>query len=244
MELDPVETRLGLTFSDKTLLERALTHRSYFNENPTHPLEDNERLEFLGDAVLDFIVGELLYHRFPEMPEGQLTSLRSAVVRTDTLAQFAREIELGQCLQMGKGEEDAGGRDRTAILCGTFEALAGALYLDQGLPQTESFLVPLIVPFVENILHDGGHKDAKSLLQELAQGERKLTPTYRTTAEDGPDHAKRFTVEAVLNGVAYGRGVGPNKQQAAQTAAKMALERLRAELGLERHPGQDPPNQA
>lgn len=233
MELVQIEAHLGLTFNDKTRLQRALTHRSYINENPDFPLEDNERLEFLGDAVLDFIVGEYLYHRFPEMSEGVLTSLRSALVRTTTLAEFARQIGLGNFLNMGRGEEEAGGRERTAILCGAFEALIGALYLDRDVEATKEFLMPLIGPAIQNVLRAESSKDAKSLLQELAQGERKITPSYRTVAEDGPDHAKQFTVEALLDGVAYGRGVGPNKQTAAQLAAQAALERLRTELRQE-----------
>ena len=131
-ELAVVEAGLGLTFRDKTLLLRALTHRSYINENPNSPLEDNERLEFLGDAVLDFVTGEYLYHRFPEMDEGQLTSLRSALVRTETLARFASEIGLDRFIYMGRGEEESGGRTRPAIMCGCYEALIGAFYLDQG----------------------------------------------------------------------------------------------------------------
>lgn len=230
MELKQAEARLRLIFLDKTLLQRALTHRSYINENPDFPLEDNERLEFLGDAVLDFIVGELLYHRFPEMKEGQLTNLRSALVRTETLARFAGEIGLGECLQMGKGEQEAGGRQRPAILCGAFEALVGALYLDQGIEATRQFLMPILEPAIQQVLSNDSNKDPKSLLQELAQGEHKITPTYRTISEHGPDHAKQFTVEALLAGVAYGQGTGFNKQQAAQAAAQAALKRLQVEI--------------
>ncbi|MEJ2208776.1 MAG: ribonuclease III domain-containing protein, partial [Anaerolineae bacterium] len=128
-----LEQKLGIEFRDKSLLHRALIHRSYLNEHPDFPLEDNERLEFLGDAVLDFVTGEYLYHRFPELREGPLTSLRSALVRRDTLAQFARQLDLGNFLLMGHGEAESGGRERPATLCAAIEALVGALYLDKGL---------------------------------------------------------------------------------------------------------------
>lgn len=231
-ELTKSEQQLNLTFGDKTLLQRALTHRSYLNENPDYPLEDNERLEFLGDAVLDFITGEYLYHRFPDMREGELTSLRSALVRTETLAHFARQITLGQCLFMGRGEEDSGGRERPALLCGAFEALMGAIYLDQGLKAVEKIFIPLIKAEVVQILRTKSHRDPKSHFQEMAQGQLKITPTYRSLAESGPDHAKEFTVGVYLNDICYGQGTGPNKQQAAQAAARMAIAALEAELDI------------
>ena len=146
MDLQTIEFKLGLTFNDKTLLQRALTHRSYLNENPDRPLDDNERLEFLGDAALDFISGEYLYHRFPEMNEGQLTSLRSALVRTEKLAHFSTKINLGTYLYLGKGEEESGGRKRFPLLCGAFEALMGALYLDQELEAIKAIVIPLSKP--------------------------------------------------------------------------------------------------
>lgn len=228
--LEAAQAVLGISFQDKTLLRRALTHRSYLNENPNYLLEDNERLEFLGDAVLDFIIGEYLYHRFPEMHEGQLTSLRSALVRTRTLAKFARSINLGQYLYLGKGEEETGGRDRRTLLCGAFEALIGAIYLDQGLGTINEFLRPFIVPEIEEILATKSHRDSKSLFQELAQSWHKITPIYKGISEEGPDHAKQFTVGVYLNDVCYGLGSGPNKQQAAQAAAHVALETLQAEI--------------
>jgi ribonuclease-3 len=229
-ELSSVEADLGLTFRDKTLLRRALTHRSYINENPHFPLEDNERLEFLGDAVLDFVTAEYLYHRFPEMDEGRLTSLRAALVRTETLAHFALEIELGSHLYIGRGEEDNGGRKRPAILCGSYEALVGALYLDQGIEAAKSFIVKAIKPVVARILESDAQKDAKSELQELSQKYLRITPSYRTVGERGPDHAKEFTVAAMIGDEAYGRGTGNSKQAAAQAAAQTALERLEREV--------------
>jgi ribonuclease-3 len=236
MDLPAIETHLGLPFKDKTLLQRAMTHRSYLNENPDYSLADNERLEFLGDAVLDFVTGEYLYHRFPEMDEGSLTSLRSALVRTEALAAFAAQIDLGACLFLGKGEEDSGGRTRDPILCGAFEALIGALYLDQSIGAVNKFFLPLMTPEVKKILNTQSHRDPKSHFQEMAQGSRKITPTYRSIAEEGPDHAKIFTVGVFLNEVCYGQGSGSNKQQAAQEAAKAAIETLERELAAENAP--------
>jgi ribonuclease-3 len=229
-ELSAAEASLGLTFRDKTLLQRALTHRSYINENASFPLEDNERLEFLGDAVLDFITAEHLYHRFPEMSEGQLTSLRAALVRTETLADFASEIGLGELMFLGRGEEENGGRARPAVLCDCYEALIGALYLDQGLEATRAFVVRVIRSAIPQILEGETDKDAKSMLQELSQKYRKITPAYRTVGERGPDHAKEFTVAAVIGKEAYGLGAGHSKQVAAQAAARAALARLEQEV--------------
>ena len=228
-DLVDLEQKLGITFRDKSLLHRALIHRSYLNEHPSFPLEDNERLEFLGDAVLDFVTGEYLYHRFPELREGPLTSLRSALVRRETLARFARQLDLGEYLLMGHGEAESGGRDRSATLCAAFEALVGALYLDQGLDSLHDLLEPLVAPEVAHILRDRTHKDAKSLLQEMAQARMHRTPRYVTVDARGPDHAKTFTVQVNSGGVVYGEGYGPSKQHAAQAAAQDALERLAEE---------------
>lgn len=226
------ETALNLTFSDKALLQRALTHRSYLNENPDYPLEDNERLEFLGDAILDFITGEYLYNRFPELAEGRLTNLRSALVRTERLAEFAASINLGAYIFLGRGEEDGGGRRRPAILCDAFEALIGALYLDQGIDVTREFFCSIIEPALQEVLASDNEKDAKSQLQEVAQSHYQLTPIYRTINEQGPDHAKQFTVEAVIGDKTYGTGTGFSKQNAAQAAAQVALKVLQTQLGL------------
>jgi ribonuclease-3 len=225
-DINGLEKRLGVVFRDKSLLQRALTHRSYLNEHPSFPFEDNERLEFLGDAVLDFVTGEYLYHRFPEQREGPLTSLRSVLVRRNTLADFARQWDLGRHLMMGHGEAETGGRERAATLCAVFEAVVGALYLDQGIGSVQKVLEPLIVPQIARTLKERLHKDPKSSLQEAAQGLMHKTPRYRTVGESGPDHAKVFTVEAVIGGDVYGEGKGASKQQAAQEAARAALERF------------------
>ena len=224
-DLADLEESLGITFSDKSLLQRALIHRSYLNENPDFPLPDNERLEFLGDAILDFVTAESLYNRFPEMREGDLTSLRAALVREETLADLATALNLGQYLYMGHGEAEGGGRERPAILCAAFEALVGAIFLDQGLTVTKEFLNKLMELKLRRLAQDRMEKDPKSLLQELSQGRWRLTPVYRTVAERGPDHAKEFTVEVLIGGEVYGRGVGHSKQAAEQEAARMALAR-------------------
>ena len=225
--LSELEKTLGITLTDKSLLQRALTHRSYLNENPEYPLSDNERLEFLGDAVLDFLTAKYLYNRFPEMAEGQLTSLRAALVKRETLAQFAVTLNLGQYLLLSRGEEEGGGRKREATLCAAFEALMGAILLDQGLQAAEDFALRCIEPEVKRILEEERYKDAKSTLQELTQGQLQLTPVYRIVAERGPDHAKEFTIEVLVGDEIYGRGIGPSKQVAEQEAAKVALQRIR-----------------
>jgi len=217
--------RVGLEFSDQLVLTRALTHRSYLNEHP-EALEDNERLEFLGDAVLDFLVGSWLYNRYPELPEGNLTRLRSALVRTEQLAVFAEDINLGAAILLGKGEEDAGGRKRPSLLCACFEALIGAIYIDSDFDSVQNFIWPMLEPAAGAILIEERDKDPKSLLQEWAQSQGRGTPTYRTIASYGPDHAKIFEVKVYLNGEELGRGAGHSKQSAAKAAAKTALEIL------------------
>ena len=186
-------------------------------------------MEFLGDAILDFVTAENLYNRFPEMREGDLTNLRAALVREESLADFARALDLGQYLYMGRGEAESGGRERPAILCAAFEALVGAIFLDQGLAVTKEFLNRLMEPRMRRLVQDRMEKDPKSLLQEVSQGKWRLTPVYRTVAERGPDHAKEFTVEVLIGGEVYGRGVGHNKQAAEQEAARNALSKVLAE---------------
>lgn len=217
--------RLGLQFSDYLLLSRALTHRSYLNEHP-EAIEDNERLEFLGDAVLDFLVGAWLYNRFPEMAEGALTRLRSALVRTETLADFAEAIDLGPAMLLGRGEAESGGRERPALLCATFEALVGALYLDQGIDAVMPFVEPLLDAVADQMLHSERNQDPKSELQEWTQSRGLGAPTYHTVAATGPDHAKIFDVEVVINGSVRGRGTGNSKQAAAKGAAREAIKIL------------------
>ncbi|HEX3053432.1 MAG TPA: ribonuclease III [Aggregatilineaceae bacterium] len=227
-DLQGIQKRLGIQFHDLSLLQRALTHRSYLNEHPEHALEDNERLEFLGDAVLDFVAGAWLYNRFPEMDEGRLTRLRAGLVRTETLARFADDFDLGEALLLGRGEDESGGRTRRKNLCGAFEALVGALYLDQGMEAARRFAEPLFTPALEDILLRSSDKDAKSLLQEWSQAFLGETPIYQTVNTEGPDHAREFTVEVVIGTVACGSGTGHSKQVAAQAAAQAALSAIEA----------------
>lgn len=220
-----LEEKLHIQFNDYSLISRALTHRSYLNENPDSILEDNERLEFLGDAVLDFVVGAYLYHRFPEVDEGELTSLRAALVRTKTLAEFAKLWDLGSCIRLGFGEAASGGRERAPILCAAFEAVIGAIYLDLGLDQVSKLTKPLIEPALIKIMDDSLHKDAKSELQVWAQARYNITPKYQVVSATGPDHAKVFTVQAVIGTEVWGEGTGRSKQRGAQAAADAALKK-------------------
>ncbi|MCP4424763.1 MAG: ribonuclease III [Chloroflexi bacterium] len=235
-ELSEFETKIGLSFKDKSLLSRAMTHRSFLNENPGQALEDNERLEFLGDAALDFLVGAYLYNRFPEMREGELTSLRAALVRTETLASFASSLEIGRFLRLGTGEAESGGRERRPILCATFEALIGAVYLDRGLDAAWALTEPLVKPALVKIIDDALHKDAKSEFQVWAQAQFNITPRYVVVGSSGPDHAKTFTVQACVGEKVWGEGGGRSKQSAAQAAARDALKQAElAELLSDSH---------
>ena len=189
MNIDEFESAIGFIFRDKSLLTRALTHRSYLNENPDLPYLDNERLEFLGDAILDFVAAEYLYQHFPEMSEGDLTSLRAALVKGESLARFAIDLGLPPYLLMSRGEDAAGGRTRAPLLAGAFEALVGALYLDQGFDAARELVLRFITPSAEQVHQQRLDRDAKSMLQELSQGRLQITPQYRLVETRGPDHA-------------------------------------------------------
>lgn len=220
--------RVGLSFSDPLLLSRALTHSSYLNEFPD-ALEDNERLEFLGDAVLDFVVGVWLYNHYPEMSEGDLTRVRAALVRTEQLAKFGRQIDIGRALRLGRGEEESGGRHRDAMLCAVFEALIGAQTLDSGVSTVEDFMSPLLKKAAGEILVDRRDRDAKSLLQERVQAQGYSAPDYQVSSESGPDHDKSFEVNVSIKGTVYATGSGSSKQSASMSAAQNALEKLEKE---------------
>jgi ribonuclease-3 len=226
--LDQFEQMTGLRFTDRSLLQEAMTHRSYVNEHVAPDLVDNERLEFLGDAVMGFITADLLYRRFPGMSEGELTRLRAALVRTEALADLAQLCHIGETLRMGKGEEVSGGRERPNNLCGAFEALVGALYLDQGLEAVRDYVLPLVERQLELVLAEQRDKDARSLLQEWSQAYHNVTPVYRTVSESGPDHEKVFTVEVLIGDEIVGHGEGRSKQAAAQAAAQDALKRVQS----------------
>ncbi|MEP7356271.1 MAG: ribonuclease III [Anaerolineales bacterium] len=212
-------------FKDPSLLVRALTHRSYLNEHSGSG-EDNERLEFLGDAVLDFLSGAFLYNRYPELPEGRLTRMRSALVRTEPLADLARTLDLGAQLRLGKGEHDSGGRERPSLLCAAFEAMVGAYFLDSGLEAVRAFVEPLFKRASEEIIFSEMEVDAKSEFQEWAQAEHRQTPRYQQVSATGPDHSREYTVEVFVDGESFGTGSGPNKAAATQKAAEAALKKV------------------
>jgi ribonuclease-3 len=217
--------RLSLPIKDARLIGRALTHRSYINEHP-EALEDNERLEFLGDAVLDFVVGAWLYNHFPEMSEGEMTRLRAALVSTERLGDFGAKIHIGRALRMGNGEEESGGRRRQAMLCNAFEALVGAIYLESGVHAVEAFLDPLLSSAVQQIRAGKADRDPKSQLQEWVQARGLSAPQYRIVSESGPDHSKYFHVEVVVGGKSLGRGEGRSKQAASKAAASEAMKKM------------------
>jgi ribonuclease-3 len=226
--LHPVESRLGICFRDQALLERAFIHRSFLNEllDDNAELVDNERLEFLGDTVLGYLVSECLYHLFPEQQEGGLTNLRSALVRRETLARMAQELDLGSHLKLGHGEEESGGRTRPATLCAVFEALIGAIYLDLGTETTKDVIFRLLASDIERLQATTHTKDPKSRLQEQVQANEGMTPRYKVAESIGPDHAKYFIMLVQVNGRPRGVGQGRSKQEAAQQAAAMALHRM------------------
>jgi ribonuclease III len=215
---EALEEALGIHFQDPNLLHMALTHRSYIYETAGAGLSSNERLEFLGDSILAFISADYLYHTFPELNEGELSDLRAALVRGETLANFAHAIKLGNFLLMGKGEQ---GSQR--ILASAFEAVLGAIYLDQGLEAVQRFLMPRLEPLAHHIVAKRLFKDHKSLFQELAQAHDGITPSYRLVSQEGPSHKREFTVEVLLGEQVAGRGQGRNKQTAEQEAARKAL---------------------
>ncbi len=223
MNLDVFQSRIGYHFRDPGLLLRALTHSSYVNEHPDEG-PDNQRLEFLGDAVLGFAVAAWVYVRYPSFHEGEMTRLRAALVREETLARWAGQLGLGEALRLGRGEAEGGGRTRPANLEDGFEALVGALYLDGGLEPVRQFLHPLVEPEAAAILAAAADRDAKSRLQEWAQAELGVTPHYRIVAERGPDHAKTFVAQVLLGAKVVGRGEGHSKQAAEQAAAQQALD--------------------
>ena len=225
----PLAVRLGLTFHDETLLQTALIHRSRLNEKPQRlvGLVSNERLEFLGDAVMNMITAEWLYRRYPALAEGELTRMRITLVRTSTLADFARQIDLGRHAYLGRGENQIG-RERPSLLADLFEAVLGAIYLDQGLAAAQAFVEPFLTPYLDVFGSSGQPRDARTELQELTQARFAVTPSYETTAVRGPDHQREYEVEVRLGERPLGRGVGRSKRQAAQQAAQAALHELQA----------------
>jgi len=214
------------TFNDKTLFENAFVHRSYLNENPKWKLGSNERLEFLGDAVLEFLTSEHLYKTYDQEPEGRLTAYRSSLVKTETLAVLAKDLDFGEKLKLSKGEDDSGGRTSEYLLADTFEAFVGALYLDQGIPACREFLEETLFPKLDEIVKTKAYQDYKSLFQEIAQEKVNFTPIYKVLDEWGPDHNKTFKVGVIIRGKQEGAGEGSSKQRAEVNAAEDALKCL------------------
>jgi ribonuclease-3 len=220
-DLAALQKTLGVSFNNPSLLEQALVHGSYANENPDIATS-NERLEFLGDAILGLIIAEELYRRFPQYSEGELTKLRASLVRRDALSRMARAISLGNYLYLGKGEEASGGRRKPANLAGAFEAIIAAIFFDQGLAAARDF----VLRSADKELSQGIEADYKSQLQEIIQARHQQPPTYRLIETTGPDHDRTFTVEVRAGDTVLGRGSGKSKKMAETEAARSALARL------------------
>lgn len=224
MTLEELQKTIGITFTRIELLEQAFVHRSHLNESKQHK-ESNERLEFLGDAVLSFITSKYLYSTYPQYPEGTLTNIRSTLVKTKSLGLVAADLKLGDLLLLSKGEESSGGRINESLLADSFEALLGAIFLDQGIEAATQFLVKHLLYKTEAIITNKSYVDFKSLLQELTQEKIKISPLYRVTKSEGPDHNKTFWVEVSSGEKVLGSGIGKSKQEAEQQAAQNALEK-------------------
>ena len=222
MDLSEFESQLGVKFNDKNLLTQSLIHRSYLNENPKVGLDHNERLEFLGDAVLELAVTDYLYKNYPN-PEGDLTAWRAALVNAKTLAKIAEELNFNQYILLSRGEAKDTGKARQVILANAFEAFLGALYLDGGYEESAAFIGKYILPILPAIIKEQSYKDAKSLFQEIAQDKKRVTPKYSVLKEWGPDHAKTFRMGVFLGDELAGEGEGVSKQDAEQEAAKDGL---------------------
>ncbi len=226
VDLATLQQTLGVSFKEPSLLKQALVHSSYVNENPSLAPVSNERLEFLGDAVLGMVVAAKLYADFPHLSEGEMTKFRAVLVRRDTLTRMARVIRLGDHLYMGKGEQASGGRDKPANLAGALEAVIAAIFLDQGSAITQSFILRLLDTELQKVVSQHTGTDYKSQLQELIQAREQQTPTYHVIEATGPDHDKRFTVEVRLGDTILGRGSGKSKKAAEAEAARSTLEQL------------------
>jgi ribonuclease-3 len=225
-DLTALQRTLGVSFNDVSLLEQALVHSSYINENPDLTLTSNERLEFLGDAVLGLVVAEKLYQDFPRLDEGEMTKFRAALVRRETLARIARAIGLGDYLYLGKGEEASDGRRKPANLAAALEAVIASVFLDSGSSNAGDLILRLLDMELQEVVNQGTGVDYKSELQELIQAREQQTPAYYVINTSGPDHDKRFTVEVRLGEVLLGSGSGKSKKAAETEAARSALEQL------------------
>ncbi len=226
-DFDSLASALGVTFNTPALLVEALTHRSYLNEHREYAGSHNERLEFLGDAVIELATTDFLFKKFPTKSEGELTSYRAALVNTVSLAESAQALGLNDFLLLSKGEAKDTGRARDVILADTFEAIIGALYLDQGYAAAESFIAKQLYVKIDGVIARRSYQDAKSRFQEAAQEKRGQTPNYQTLSEVGPDHAKLFTIGVFVGEEEIARGEGQSKQEAEQKAAEAGLDKLR-----------------
>lgn len=227
-----LEARLPLTFKNPSLLKQALIHTSYLNENPGIDVGSNERMEFLGDAALGVVVAQALYLEYPDVDEGKLTELRAHLVRRDTLARAAARLELGEFLELGRGEEAAGGRKRPTNMARAYEALVGAIFLDGGIAKVRAFVKRSLGPELEALRSSGMPHDPKSKLQELVQSKWQTTPSYKLLRTEGPDHARRFTVKVLVGGKSFGQGEGRSKQMAEKQAAQQALDEIEKREGV------------
>ena len=225
MTFEELQKNINITFKDPELLKLAFVHRSYLNE-AKHTHISNERLEFLGDAVLSLLTSHFLYRTYPQYPEGTLTNIRSSLVKTTSLSDISKSLGLGELLFLSHGEEASGGRTNQSLLADVFEALLGALYLDQGIETAKKFLEKYLFPNAEGIIATKSYIDYKSLLQELIQQDSRISPTYHVVKSEGPDHARTFWVQARAGEAVLGSGSGKSKQEAEQVAALAALEKL------------------
>ena len=221
-----LEKKLGVTFKNATLLKNALVHRSYLNENRSKELENNERLEFLGDAVLELIISAELFIKYPNKTEGELTSIRSAIVRTESLAQESRRLGIAEDILMSKGERDSGGQDKDFILANTYEAILGAIYLDLGIKECEEFIKRTVLKKLPKVISEELFIDPKTKIQELVQAKYKVTPVYKVIKEHGPDHDKSFTVALKVGNKVMAKGSGLSKQKAEEEAAQKGIDIL------------------
>jgi len=225
MTFDTLQKTISITFTNQELLKNAFYHRSYLNE-AKHIKHSNERLEFLGDAILSFLTSRFLYELYPDYPEGTLTNIRSSLVKTKTLGETAHELKFGDLLFLSHGEEESGGRNNMSLLADSFEAFLGALFLDQGIDVAKKFLETYLFPKTSTIVESKSYLDYKSLLQEIIQGETKTSPTYVVTKTEGPDHNRIFYIEATIGTKKLGEGQGKSKQEGEQVAASNALEKM------------------
>lgn len=225
MTFEELQTTIGITFTNQDLLKQAFIHRSYLNEARSIK-ESNERLEFLGDAILSFLTSQFLYKTYPEYPEGKLTNIRSSLVNTKSLGAVSASLMLGDLLFLSRGEQESGGRINQSLLADCFEALLGSIYLDQGIDAARTFLSAHLFPNTEEIISNKKYIDFKSHLQEIIQEKSRVSPTYIVVKSEGPDHAKTFWVEVLAGVTLLGSGEGKSKQEAEQSAASNALEKL------------------